>query len=121
MHTSTLYTTHNLGYLYRDQGKLVEAEHMYTRALEGYGNALGPKHSDTLRTARNLGRVYKKQGRFAKAEKLYASYPGAREFLKKINTGLSLQQQSKRSRPSVFRVPNDSTTDPDERCSYLPI
>jgi Tfp pilus assembly protein PilF len=34
-HTSTLDTVNNLGNLYRDQGKLAEAEQMYVRALAG--------------------------------------------------------------------------------------
>jgi len=34
-HTSTVNTTNNLGMLYADQGKLAEAEAMYTRALQG--------------------------------------------------------------------------------------
>jgi hypothetical protein len=41
-HTSTLQTINNLDNLYRDKGKLVEAEAMYTRALQGYEDALGP-------------------------------------------------------------------------------
>jgi Tfp pilus assembly protein PilF len=47
-HTSTLNTVHNLGALYRDQGKLAEAEQMYQRAL-------GPDHTSTLDTVDNLG------------------------------------------------------------------
>ncbi len=35
-HTSTLCTVVNLGLLYRDQGKLDQAEQMYDRALAGY-------------------------------------------------------------------------------------
>ena len=46
-HTSTLETVHNLGVLYRDQGKLAEAEQMYQRALAGYEKALGPDHAST--------------------------------------------------------------------------
>ena len=38
-HTSTLDTVNNLGILYVDQGKLVEAEQMYQRALQGYEKA----------------------------------------------------------------------------------
>ncbi|SLM37739.1 beta transducin-like protein het-e4s [Lasallia pustulata] len=34
-HTSTLGTVNNLGVLYKDQGKMAEAEAMYRRALEG--------------------------------------------------------------------------------------
>jgi tetratricopeptide (TPR) repeat protein len=46
-HTSTLETVHNLGTLYRDQGKLAEAEQMYQRALAGYreGNAMPDRAS----------------------------------------------------------------------------
>ena len=40
-HTSTLSTINNLGILYRDQGKLAEAEQMYVQALAGYEKALG--------------------------------------------------------------------------------
>jgi len=39
-HKSTLDTVHNLGNLYADQGKLAEAEAMYTQALQGYEEAL---------------------------------------------------------------------------------
>jgi tetratricopeptide (TPR) repeat protein len=42
-HTLTLNTVNNLGILYRDQGKLAEAEAMYTWALQGYKDALGPQ------------------------------------------------------------------------------
>jgi tetratricopeptide (TPR) repeat protein len=35
---------HNLGVLYRDQGKLAEAQAMYERALAGYEKAVGPDH-----------------------------------------------------------------------------
>ncbi|KAH9211165.1 kinesin light chain [Leptodontidium sp. 2 PMI_412] len=58
-HTSTLATVNNLGVLYKNQGKLVEAEQMYQRALQGYEKALGPEHTSTLRTVNNLGVLYK--------------------------------------------------------------
>jgi len=54
-HTSTLYTVNSLGVLYRNQGKLKEAEEMYQRALKGYEKALGPDHTSTLNTVNNLG------------------------------------------------------------------
>ncbi|TVY13910.1 Protein SERAC1, partial [Lachnellula arida] len=41
---------HFLGNLYADQGKLVEAERMYQRALQGYEKAWGPEHTSTLDT-----------------------------------------------------------------------
>src|SRR5205809_387309 len=53
-HTSYLHTLHNLGDLYRDQGKLAEAEAMYQRALAGNEKALGPEHTSTLTTVDNL-------------------------------------------------------------------
>jgi len=54
-HTSTLDTVNNLGNLYFNQGKLVEAEKMYERALQGKEEALGPNHTLTLNTVNNLG------------------------------------------------------------------
>ncbi|APA15328.1 hypothetical protein sscle_14g100980 [Sclerotinia sclerotiorum 1980 UF-70] len=62
---------HNLGDLYRDQGKLAEAEMMYLRALEGREKALGPDHTSTLQTVNNLGILYRNQGKLAEAEMMY--------------------------------------------------
>ncbi|CAD6446243.1 f915f03b-3603-4ccf-9fb2-dd5b65dd2f7b [Sclerotinia trifoliorum] len=62
---------HSLGNLYRDQGKLAEAEKMYHRALEGKEKALGPDHTSTLDTVNNLGNLYRDQGKLAEAEKMY--------------------------------------------------
>ena len=50
---------HSLGMLYKNQGRLAEAETMYTRALQGYEEALGPKHTSTLFTVNNLGNLYR--------------------------------------------------------------
>lgn len=57
-HTSTLDTVNNLGLLYADQGKLVEAEEIYQRALDGYKKVWGPNHTSTLDTFSNLGLLY---------------------------------------------------------------
>jgi len=57
-HTSTLDTVNNLGNLYKNQGRLAEAEAMYNRALQGLEEALGPKHTSTLSTVNNLGLLY---------------------------------------------------------------
>ena len=54
-HTLTLATASSLGTLYRDQGKLAEAEQMYVRALAGKEKALGPDHTSTLYTVNSLG------------------------------------------------------------------
>ncbi|KAH8193551.1 hypothetical protein TruAng_012283 [Truncatella angustata] len=70
-HTSTLSTVNNLGLLYKDQGKRVEAEDMYLRALRGFEKAWGPDHTSTLETVNNLGLLYKDQGKRVEAEDMY--------------------------------------------------
>ena len=70
-HSSTLRTVNNLGLLYKDQGKLGEAERMFQRALTGKEQALGPDHSSTLNTANNLGLLYANQGKLGEAERMY--------------------------------------------------
>ena len=70
-HTSTLRTVNNLGCLYKDQGKLAEAEKMCQRALDGREKAWGPEHISTLSTIHNLGHLYKDQGKLVEAEKMY--------------------------------------------------
>jgi tetratricopeptide (TPR) repeat protein len=62
---------YNLGLLYANQGKLVEAEQMYVRALQGKEKAWGPEHTSTLDTVNNLGLLYADQGKFDEAEKMY--------------------------------------------------
>ena len=62
---------HNLGLLYADQGKLVEAEEMYRRALDGKEKAWGREHTSTLDTVNNLGILYKDQGKLVEAEEMY--------------------------------------------------
>ncbi|RYP74154.1 hypothetical protein DL771_003212 [Monosporascus sp. 5C6A] len=61
-HTSTLNTVHNLGNLYKAQGKLGEAEKMYQQALQGYEKTLGRKLVKTyipaVNTAYNLGLLF---------------------------------------------------------------
>ncbi|KAJ5899929.1 hypothetical protein N7495_004673 [Penicillium taxi] len=62
---------HRLGSLYRNQGKLKEAEEMYQRALAGYEKVLGPDHTSTLDTVNNFGLLYSDQGRLKEAEKMF--------------------------------------------------
>ena len=52
-------TVNSLGLLYRDQGKLAEAEQMFVRALAGKEKALGPDHTSILSTVNYLGNLYK--------------------------------------------------------------
>lgn len=49
-HTSTLDMVNDLGVLYSDQEKIVEAEALYLRALTGYEKAWGLVHPSTLDT-----------------------------------------------------------------------
>jgi Tetratricopeptide repeat len=53
-HTLTLSTVGNLGLLYRDQGKLAEAEQMYQRALLGLQTSLGSEHPSTMIVMNNM-------------------------------------------------------------------
>ncbi|KAH8598606.1 hypothetical protein B0O99DRAFT_567078 [Bisporella sp. PMI_857] len=62
---------HNLGLLYADQGKLVEAEQMYQRALQGYEKVWGPDHTSTLAMVNNLGNLYRNQDKLVEAEQMY--------------------------------------------------
>jgi tetratricopeptide (TPR) repeat protein len=59
------------GTFYADQGRLVDAEAMYHRALAGYEKALGPEHKSTLNTVNNLGNLYANQGCLVDAEAMY--------------------------------------------------
>jgi len=75
-HTSTLDTVNNLGNLYADQGKLVEAEQMYQRALQGYEKVLGLDSIITyipaLNTILNLGSLFESQADIVKARIMYS-------------------------------------------------
>jgi hypothetical protein len=73
-HTSTLTTVHELGSLYVDQGKIVEAEVMLQRELEGYEKALGPDHEWTLLAASDLEDLYRKSGRKKEAKIIHKQY-----------------------------------------------
>lgn len=53
-HITTLDTVNTLGKLYAKQGKVVEAEEMYMRALSGFEKALGKGHDTTLKVSINL-------------------------------------------------------------------
>jgi hypothetical protein len=44
---STVETVGNLENLYRVQGKLLEADQMYERALQGLDDSLGARHPST--------------------------------------------------------------------------
>ena len=62
-HTSTLATVSNLGNLYRDQGKLHEAERMYQRSLLVYQRIYGPSHDRVTATSEKLASTRSKKGK----------------------------------------------------------
>ena len=70
-HTSTLDTVNNLGNLYKNLGRLDEAEKMYLRALQGFEKAWGPEHTSTLDTVNNMGLLYASLGWLDEAERMY--------------------------------------------------
>jgi tetratricopeptide (TPR) repeat protein len=75
-HTSTLDTVNNLGILYADQGKLVEAEQMYERALRGYEKVHGINNVLTYIPALNtiwaFASLFEQQGNLTKARIMYS-------------------------------------------------
>ncbi len=65
------WAVYKLGKLYQNQGKLVEAEQMYQRALQGFEKAWGLEHMLTLTIVNNLGCLYKDQGKLVEAEQMF--------------------------------------------------
>ncbi|KAH8588533.1 hypothetical protein B0O99DRAFT_727840 [Bisporella sp. PMI_857] len=65
-----------LGLPYADRGKLAEAKAMYTRALQGYENALGPEilhsHLPALDTMFVFGDLFSRTGRKDMAKEMYS-------------------------------------------------
>jgi tetratricopeptide (TPR) repeat protein len=65
------WALHRLGGLYARQGKVDDAEAIYTRALQGKEERLGPDHRSTLSTINNLGSLYVDHGKLADADAMY--------------------------------------------------
>ncbi|EJT68900.1 hypothetical protein GGTG_13563 [Gaeumannomyces tritici R3-111a-1] len=65
------YAMSRLGSLYSDQSRLIEAEALYERALQGFEKAFGLDHRLTLNIVDNLAAVYFDQGRPTEAESLF--------------------------------------------------
>src|SRR5438067_420926 len=55
---------------YLAQGRYIEAEKLYERALAGREERLGPKHPDTLGTVHGLANFFRGQGRLDEARSL---------------------------------------------------
>jgi tetratricopeptide (TPR) repeat protein len=60
-----------LGDMYKQEGKLTDAEWMYERALHDSERACGPENEATLDAVNNLANVFRSQGRLDEAEKMY--------------------------------------------------
>ena len=61
----------NLGLLYHDQGRLQEAQSLYTRALAIWEQHVGPEHEDVAAALNNLAEIAHAEGDWARAEPLY--------------------------------------------------
>ena len=61
----------NLAEVYRNQGKLAEAEPLYKQSLEIWEKSLGPEHANTALNLTNLADLYHTQDRYQEAEPLY--------------------------------------------------
>jgi tetratricopeptide (TPR) repeat protein len=72
-------TLSNLGLVYRDQGKYVEAEELLKRALAVREKALGASHAYVGATLNNLALVHRDQGKDAEAEGLFERALAIRE------------------------------------------
>jgi tetratricopeptide (TPR) repeat protein len=70
-HETFLSALSDLAVLYQDQNKFSEAEELYTRALRGMENTIGPSNESALRLIGNMGTLYYKQGKLLEAEKMY--------------------------------------------------
>jgi tetratricopeptide (TPR) repeat protein len=68
-----------LGVLWKNQGRLDEAEKLLKQALKGKEELLGMEHMSTLITVDNLGILYKNQGRLSDAEEMHARALGSKE------------------------------------------
>ncbi len=61
----------NLAALYYHQGKYIEAEPLYCRALAIFEQQLGSQHPDTAQSLNNLALLYEQQGKYTEAEPLH--------------------------------------------------
>ncbi|KAI2623399.1 hypothetical protein GGS21DRAFT_339699 [Xylaria nigripes] len=62
---------HRIGTLFKNEGKLDEAEKLYLRALEGYEKIHGPDHITTYLVYFNLGNTYRGQRKTQKSEEMF--------------------------------------------------
>jgi tetratricopeptide (TPR) repeat protein len=60
----------NLANTYRQQGKYVEAEPLYQRAIQAKEKSVGPLHKELIPVLENYAKMLKASGRGAEADKL---------------------------------------------------
>ena len=70
-HPSVSWSLNNLAFLYDNQGRYVDAEPLYRRALAIAEKTLGPDHPSVAISLNNLARLFERQGLYADAEPLY--------------------------------------------------
>ncbi|MCE2462064.1 MAG: tetratricopeptide repeat protein, partial [Pseudomonadales bacterium] len=64
-------TVANLAFLYREAGRLEEAERAFVRSLSTWEAIVGDDHGIVGQTLNNLGALYDAQGRFDEAEPIF--------------------------------------------------
>jgi CHAT domain-containing protein/Tfp pilus assembly protein PilF len=69
-HPDVAQSLNNLAFLYRDQGRLTDAEPLLQRSSAIFEKALGRDHADVATSLNNLGFLYRDQGRYADAKLL---------------------------------------------------
>ena len=69
----------NLGRLYSAQGKYVQAESLYRRAVAVWEKTLGAEHPDVATGLSNLAKLYYIQGKYSQLEPLYQRVLAIRE------------------------------------------
>jgi len=71
MHKPTLEVVYELGLLYVNQDRWVDAEATFRRALDSFEKALGSRHKSTLFITRKLGWVYESLDRLPDSEAMW--------------------------------------------------
>ncbi len=77
-HSLTFLSMYNLGRLLEDQGKLREAEALFSEALLGRCRVLGREHPYTQGACNALVRVLAEQGKARDAREVQAHYGGGK-------------------------------------------
>jgi len=78
----TLLAVHNLGLMYRNQERYLEAEQMYKRVLEGREKQYDPDHTITLGPVHTLTLVYENMWRNREVEEVYRRVQEKRDVWK---------------------------------------